>query len=57
MRVFDALGRVQHTLVDEVMQAGRYSVDFHAAGLASGTYFYRIEAPGFTSTRKLLLLK
>ena len=57
VRVFDTLGRVQETLVDEVMQAGRYSVDFQGAGLASGMYFYRIDAPGFTSSRKLLLLK
>ena len=57
VRVYDALGRVQETLVDEVMQAGRYAVDFQAAGLASGMYFYRIDAPGFTSSRKLLLMK
>ncbi len=57
VRVYDALGKVQETLVDEVLQAGRYTVDFHAAGLASGMYFYHIEAPGFTSTRKSLLLK
>ena len=57
VRVFDALGRVQETLVDEVLQAGNYVVDYHAAGLASGMYFYRIEAPGFTSTRKFTLLK
>jgi hypothetical protein len=57
VRVYDALGKVQETLVDEVLPAGRYTVDFQAADLASGMYFYRIEAPGFTSTRKSLLLK
>ena len=57
VRVFDSLGRVQDTLVNEVLQAGSYTVDYHAAGLASGMYFYRIEAPGFTSTRKFTLLK
>jgi len=57
IQVFDALGRVQETLVDETMQPGRYSVDFQAADMASGIYFYRIQAPGFTSTRKSLLLK
>ena len=57
VRVYDALGRVQETLVDQVLPAGHYTVDFQAADLASGMYFYRIEAPGFTSTRKSLLLK
>ena len=57
LRVYDVLGQVQETLVDEVLQAGRYTVDYDAAALASGMYFYRIEAPGFTSTRKFTLLK
>jgi len=57
VRVYDSLGRVQDTPVNEVLQAGSYNVDYHAAGLASGTYFYRIDAPGYTSTRKFTLLK
>jgi hypothetical protein len=57
VRVFDSLGRVQGTLVHEILQAGSYTIDYHAAGLASGMYFYRIEAPGFTRTRKFTLLK
>ena len=57
LRVYDALGQAQETLVDEVLQAGRYTVDYDAAALASGMYFYRIEAGGFTSTRKFTLLK
>jgi hypothetical protein len=57
VRVYDSLGAVQETLVNEVLQAGSYTVDYHAAGLASGMYFYRIEASGFTSTRKFTLLK
>ena len=57
VRVYDSLGAVQETLVNQVLQAGSYNVDYHAAGLASGVYFYRIEAPGFTSTRKFTLLQ
>ncbi len=57
VRVYDSLGAVQGILVNEVLQAGSYTVDYHAAGMASGMYFYRIEAPGFTSTRKFTLLK
>ena len=57
VRVFDALGQEQATLVDEVLRAGSYTVDYHADGLASGLYFYRIEAPGYRQTRKFTLLK
>lgn len=55
--VDDSLGRVKDSLVNEVLRAGRYNVDYHAAGLASGTYFYRIDVPGYTSTKKFTLLK
>ena len=44
------------------MQAGIYNVDFNAAGLASGVYFYKIEATGvngkeFTDVKKMILTK
>lgn len=57
VRVYDSLGAMQETLVNEVLQAGCYTGDYHAAGLASGMYFYRISAPGYTSTRKFTLLE
>ena len=44
-------------MVNEVLQAGRYNVDYHAVGLASGTCFYRMDVPGYTSTKKFTLLK
>ncbi len=61
--IFDVLGRVVATLVDEVQSASRYSVNWNATGLSSGIYFYRIYARGqdgardFTSTKKLILMK
>jgi hypothetical protein len=61
--IFDVLGRVVATLVDEVQSASRYAVDWNATGLSSGIYFYRIHARGqdgardFTSTKKLILMK
>lgn len=61
--VFDVLGRVVTTLVDEVQSASRYSVNWNATGLSSGIYFYRIYARSqdgardFTSTKKLILMK
>ena len=55
--VYDILGREIAVLADGRYAAGRYSFTFDARNLASGTYFYRLEAGGFVATKKLLLLK
>jgi beta-galactosidase len=57
LAVYDILGREVAVLVHERKAAGSYSVEFNAAGLASGVYFYRIQAGTFAQTRKLLLLR
>jgi len=57
LKIFDVLGREVATLVNEVKQAGTYAVQWDASGLASGVYFYRLEAGNFTSVKKLLLLR
>lgn len=55
--VFDLLGREVEVLVNEFRTAGNHTVDFNAASLASGVYFYKIEAGDFTATKKMLLIK
>lgn len=57
LRLFDILGRVVATLVDEELQPGEYKVVFEPVGLPSGMYFYRIQTEGFVKTMKLMLLK
>ncbi len=55
--VYDVLGKQVAALVDDHMGAGVYTIDFDAAGLPSGTYFYRMQAGDFTSMKKMILLK
>jgi uncharacterized lipoprotein YddW (UPF0748 family) len=57
LKVFDVLGREETTLVDAEMQAGSYTVTFDASRLASGTYFYRMQAGEFVATKRMLLLR
>jgi hypothetical protein len=57
LKVYDVLGRELSTLVSEVKPPGTYTVKWDAHGLASGIYFYRLEAAQFTETRKLVLLR
>jgi len=55
--IYSTLGHLVHTLVDENLSPGTYRKQWVAAGLASGVYFYRIQAGTFVDTKRLLLLK
>jgi hypothetical protein len=55
--VYDLLGREVTTLVNEKKGAGSYVATFDARGLASGIYFYRLEANGFVQSKKMTLLR
>lgn len=57
LKIYDPFGREVAILVDEREEAGFKSVDWNAAALASGVYFYRIQAGDFVNTKKLILLK
>ncbi len=57
LKVYDVLGRLVRTLVNKVEQPGSYSITFNASGLASGVYFYRIDAGDYSQTHKLMVLK
>jgi phosphatidylserine/phosphatidylglycerophosphate/cardiolipin synthase-like enzyme len=57
LRVFDLQGRELRTLVDQPQAAGRYRVDLSVRGLASGTYFYRLQVGKVVQERKMVLLK
>ncbi|MFA6598842.1 MAG: choice-of-anchor J domain-containing protein, partial [Ignavibacteriaceae bacterium] len=57
IKIFDALGRIVATLVNEEKTAGKYTVEFNGSNLSSGVYFYRLKAENFVDTKKLMLLK
>ncbi|KXK55917.1 MAG: peptidase S8/S53 subtilisin kexin sedolisin [Chlorobi bacterium OLB5] len=57
IQVYDILGRLVKTLVNENKDAGNYEVQFDGTGLASGVYFYRIEAGEFKDSKKMVLVK
>lgn len=57
LNVYDILGRKVVTLINETQNAGAHIVEFDASNLASGIYFYRIEAGSFRQVNKMMLLK
>lgn len=57
LEIYDVMGRVISTPVDDVRNAGFQTVSFNARGLPTGLYFYRIIMKGFTDVKKMLLLE
>jgi hypothetical protein len=57
LKIYNLLGSEVATLVNGFNEAGKHSVKFNANDITSGIYFYTIKADGFTSTRKMILMK
>lgn len=57
LKVYDAAGKEVAELVNGMKQQGNYAAEFNAVNLASGIYFYRLEAGEFTEVKKMALIK
>jgi PKD repeat protein len=57
LTVYNLRGQVVESLVDQTVGAGHHSVTWDARRHSSGVYFYRLETPGFSETRKMIMLK
>ncbi len=62
LKVYDMGGRLVKTLIDEKKGPGYYQVvwnmrDNTGKQLSSGIYFYKLETPKFTATRKLIIVQ
>jgi hypothetical protein len=67
LKVYDVLGNLVATLVEEYKPAGSYEVEFSAKGgfasdgnvsqLSSGVYFYKLSTGSFEQTKKMTLIK
>ncbi len=62
LKVYNILGQLVRTLVDEGKPTGYYSIAWDGRTdsgeeVASGVYIYRIRAGGYTSSKKLVVLR
>lgn len=57
LKVYDLLGRQLGLLIDRDQPAGQYEIQYDAGSLASGVYFYTMQAGNFIKSKKFLLMK
>lgn len=57
LKIFNLLGKEIFTLVDKFQAANKYAVTFDAGELASGIYFYRLQAGKVTITKRMVLMR
>ena len=57
LTIYNSLGEEVSSLLDKELIEGYHEVEFNASDLASGVYFYSIQAGEFKSVKKMLLLK
>ncbi len=57
LSIYDSAGRLVQTLFNEYQNAGLHSIQWNAANLASGIYYYRLQIAGFSEIKKAVLLK
>ncbi|MGH2575194.1 MAG: T9SS type A sorting domain-containing protein, partial [Ignavibacteria bacterium] len=57
IKIYDMLGHEVMTVVEEHHPAGNYTTSVDASTLASGVYFYTLNAGDFTDSKKMILVK
>ena len=57
LSVYNSLGQLVATLVNETKDAGYHDVRFDGSGLASGVYFYRVKVGEYVATKRFLLVR
>lgn len=64
LTIYDILGQEIKILINGIQEAGYRHIEWNATNIASGIYFYRIEATSvldpsksFTQVRKMILLR
>ncbi|MEJ2194145.1 MAG: T9SS type A sorting domain-containing protein [Ignavibacteriaceae bacterium] len=57
LNVFNVLGELVATVVNEQLGVGVYNITFNASTLPSGLYIYKLETDNIQLSKKMLLLK
>jgi hypothetical protein len=57
LKIYNTIGQLIATLHEGELNAGTFETSWNASGVASGVYFYRLQAGTLSQTKKLVLIK
>lgn len=57
IKIYNAMGQVVDTILDEKREAGTNSVNFSSQNISTGVYFYRISAGPHSEVRKMMVVR
>ncbi|MCE1166125.1 MAG: T9SS type A sorting domain-containing protein [Bacteroidetes bacterium] len=57
LKVYNLVGQVVGVLVNERQSSGSYEVEFDASELTSGVYLYKLQINGFSSVKRMTVIK
>ncbi|MDP2039397.1 MAG: T9SS type A sorting domain-containing protein, partial [Ignavibacteria bacterium] len=57
LKIYDVLGNIASTVVNQYQNAGSYIADFNAERLSSGIYFYKLQSGKFVKINKMMFIK
>ena len=57
LKVYNLVGQVVKTLVNEYQESGTFSEQFDASELSSGIYLYKLQVNNYTSVKRMTLIK
>ncbi|MCP4631499.1 MAG: T9SS type A sorting domain-containing protein, partial [candidate division Zixibacteria bacterium] len=57
LEIYNLIGQKVEALVNDKVKAGKHSIKLDASKYASGVYFYKLETDGYTTSKKMHLLK
>lgn len=57
LKIYNSIGQEVAELVNAVLPAGSYTVNWNAENISSGIYFYTLTTNSFKDTKKMILLR
>lgn len=57
IKIYDVLGRELKTILDTPQKAGEHTFGLSSNDFPSGVYFYKLEADGFSESRKMIIVR